>query len=144
MSLNNLIVYAKSEHLSDMVSQIVDRWEEFHKRTLGSQIVRAADSVSNNIAEGYGRASIGERLQFFLYAEGSVQETHNCLRRAYGRALITHEEQSDLTRLCTSISIGVIEFANKELEREPSYKGSIRTQIERRRKWLTDKRSKRG
>ena len=140
MSLKNLVIYSQSEELADRIAAIVEKWEAFHKHTLGSQIVRAADSVSNNIAEGYGRLSIGERLQFYLYAEGSAQETRNCLRRAHGRSLISHDDLKDLSRLCTSISIGVIELAFRQLEREPTYSGHFRKQIERRRDWLVKKR----
>lgn len=142
MSLRSLHIYRQAEELSDRVYRIVDEWTEFDKRTLGSQIVRAADSVSNNIAEGYGRVAIGERLQFYLYAEGSTQETVNCLHRANGRSLMTEAELQELTRLCVSISIGIIEFAFAQMQREPSYQGPFRARIDRRRKCLVDKRAR--
>ncbi|NQW30339.1 MAG: four helix bundle protein [Ignavibacteria bacterium] len=51
---------------------MVTTWNQFEKNTLGSQIVRAADSIVNNIAEGYSRVSTGERLTFLMYSEGSL------------------------------------------------------------------------
>src|SRR5438552_13842544 len=40
----------------------------------GDQLVRAALSVTSNIAEACGRGSVAEFRQFLLYARGSAQE----------------------------------------------------------------------
>src|SRR5712692_9113828 len=48
---------------------------------LRNQIGDAAQSVSSNIAEGYGRRSIHEYIQFLYVALGSLAET---LTRAIG------------------------------------------------------------
>jgi four helix bundle protein len=42
---------------------------------LRSQLADAAQSVSANISEGYGRRSLNEYIQFLYYALGSLAET---------------------------------------------------------------------
>ena len=42
-----------------------------------SQIRRSASSVSANIAEGFGRATVADRLNFLSIARGSLLETKN-------------------------------------------------------------------
>lgn len=43
-------------------------------RHLKDQLVRAAASVSLNLAEGYGRSSHDDRLRFYRMALGSLRE----------------------------------------------------------------------
>ena len=43
---------------------IATGWEPFAKNTIGTQLVRAADSIGANIAEGYGRGSFADNKRF--------------------------------------------------------------------------------
>ena len=54
-TLEKLEVYSLAENFSDKIWIIVSKWDYFLKDTIGKQIVRSADSISANIAEGYGR-----------------------------------------------------------------------------------------
>jgi four helix bundle protein len=54
MNLEELKIYNISMEIGDEVWKMVDSWNRFEKETLGKQFVRAADSISLNIAEGYG------------------------------------------------------------------------------------------
>ena len=62
------------------------------KKTLGLQIVNAADSIALNIAEGYGRFHYKENKNFCYYSRGSAKETLTAVRKAKSRNLITEEE----------------------------------------------------
>ena len=48
--------------------------EELREWKLKSQFLDASQSVSSNIAEGYGRRSLPEYIQFLYYAKGSLAE----------------------------------------------------------------------
>ncbi|MEI6442759.1 MAG: four helix bundle protein [Nostocales cyanobacterium ELA583] len=50
-----LRVYQLPEKLADDIWKIVNKWESLPKNTLGQQIIRSADSIGANIAEGVGR-----------------------------------------------------------------------------------------
>jgi len=62
------------------------------KKTVGGQFVEAADSISANIAEGYGRYFYKDRKQFCYYSRGSLMETKNWATKSFTRKLITPEE----------------------------------------------------
>ncbi len=87
-----LQVYKLSEQLADDIWKIVEGWNFFAKDTVGKQIVRSADSIGANIAEGVGRGSYQENRRFIKIARGSLNETQHWLRRAYTRNLLTNEQ----------------------------------------------------
>lgn len=57
-------VYNIAEKFSDDIWNEVVGWDYFKKDTIGKQLVTAADSISANIAEGYGRYFYKESKQF--------------------------------------------------------------------------------
>ncbi|WP_406827391.1 four helix bundle protein [Pedobacter sp. KACC 23697] len=58
---------------------------------MGKQICRAADSISANIAEGYGRYHFKENKNFCYYSRGSVLEVKSFLRKSKNRNLISED-----------------------------------------------------
>jgi four helix bundle protein len=54
LKLNDIGAYKSSFHLSNYVWDLVIGWDSFAQNTVGSQFVRATDSISANIAEGFG------------------------------------------------------------------------------------------
>jgi len=95
--LEDLEVYQLSENIGDKVWRIVGVWEPFAKFGLGKQLTSSADSISANIAEGYGRFFVKENINFCFYARGSLLETKSWIRKAWMRKLITEEEYLLLT-----------------------------------------------
>jgi four helix bundle protein len=55
LQLNDISAYKQSLSLSNYIWDIVSKWDYFSKDTVGKQFVRAADSISANIAEGFGK-----------------------------------------------------------------------------------------
>ena len=91
-SFENLQVYKLGEKLADEVWIVVTGWEHFAKMTVGRQIVRAADSIGANIAEGTGRGSFQDNRRFVKMARGSLNETQHWLRRAHRRGLLSKDD----------------------------------------------------
>ena len=75
-----LIVWQKAIQLFDLVWKIVFVEAKIDFK-LRSQLADAAQSVSANISEGYGRRFVTEYIQFLYYALGSMGET---MTRAIG------------------------------------------------------------
>jgi four helix bundle protein len=86
-----LEVYKLSERLADEIWTAVGSWDLFARSTVGKQIVRAADSIGANIAEGTGRGTFQDNRRFVRTARGSLNETKHWLRRAHNRGLLTPE-----------------------------------------------------
>jgi four helix bundle protein len=99
-----LRVYKLSEKLADAIWQIVNEWDMFTKNTIGIQIVRSADSIGANIAEGVGRGSYQDNKRFVRMARGSLNETQHWLRRAYCRNLLTVEQIEALKRMINELA----------------------------------------
>ncbi|RNL54575.1 four helix bundle protein [Pedobacter jejuensis] len=89
--LEDLEVYNLSEVISDKIWNIVITWDYFSKDTIGKQLCRAADSISANIAEGYGRYHFKENKNFCYYSRGSILEVKSFLRKSKNRKLISDE-----------------------------------------------------
>ena len=96
MKLSELRVYSKADLLGDEVWDLVEGWSYFQKDTIGKQMVRSADSISANIAEGYGRYFYKENRNFCYYSRGSLMETINWLGKAYRRNMISKEKHDEL------------------------------------------------
>ena len=86
-----LIVWQRAIELFELVWAIVFIESKIDFK-LRSQIADAAQSVSANISEGYGRRSLNEYIQFLYYALGSLAEM---MTRAIGlkQTRQIHEER---------------------------------------------------
>lgn len=69
---------------------------------LASQIRRAAVSVTANIAEGFGRYSYQENIQFCRQSRGSVYELRDHFTTALDAGYISKEQYSNLDRQAIS------------------------------------------
>src|ERR1700744_6707988 len=90
-NLEDLEVYQLAESFGDEIWFIVNEWEYFAKDTVGKQMARSADSISANIAEGYGRYHYKENRNFCYFSRGSIIETKGWLKKSKNRGLITEE-----------------------------------------------------
>jgi four helix bundle protein len=102
-NFENLRVYQLAEQLADQVWDIVEKWPVLGRDTIGKQMIRAADSIGANIAEGVGRGSYQDNRRFVRIARGSLYETKHWLRRAYRRKLLTPEQIKHLTTILDNL-----------------------------------------
>jgi four helix bundle protein len=103
-NFENLQVYKLSEQLSDGIWHVVLGWQQIAKDTIGKQIIRSADSIGANLAEGTGRGSFQDNRRFIRMARGSLYETQHWLRRAYKRNLLTNREIDKLKPIIGELS----------------------------------------
>jgi four helix bundle protein len=95
----NLEIYVIAEAVAHAAWKAVARWPAFEKRTTGMQLVRAADSIGANIAEGFGRGNGADQKRFLRIARGSVYETKHWLRLAFARSMLIDEDVQRLRPL---------------------------------------------
>lgn len=85
------------------VYRISRRFPKDEMYGLTSQLRRAAVSVPSNIAEGKGRSSDRELIQFLCHARGSLFEVETQLEIAERLTYVTKEETDPLRREVTRV-----------------------------------------
>ncbi len=118
LHLDDLASFRESHILSNDVWNIVLKWDYFAKDTVGKQFVRAVDSVSANIAEGFGRYNKKEKIHFYRYAQGSIKESEDWLRKAKERKLISDKEHETISKRLMTLPREInslIKFTNEKL-----------------------------
>jgi four helix bundle protein len=90
LRFQDLKVYQLAEELADAVWAIVEKWGNFARDTVGKQLVRAADSIGANIAEGSGKGTFNDNRRFVRIARArstrhntgfAVPSAANCSQR---------------------------------------------------------------
>ena len=119
LNLNDIECFRISFHLSNYVRDVVLNWSNFSQRTVGEQFVRAVDSISANIAEGFGRYGKKDKIKFYRYSQGSFSESLNWNEKSKVRKLLSSEEYkyifSELQKLPKAINALVL-FTNQKLK----------------------------
>jgi four helix bundle protein len=105
MKLEDLQVYQISMKLADEVHDLILEWDNFHKYSTGTQLIDAADSISANISEGYGRFHFKDHRNFLYFSRGSLSETKTWLTKAANRKLIPEEKYSDLMNRYNNLGV---------------------------------------
>ncbi|MBA3673628.1 MAG: four helix bundle protein [Chitinophagaceae bacterium] len=119
LALNDIESYKLSFHLSNYVWNIILSWNYFAQKTIGAQYVDAVDSISANIAEGFGRHFKKDKIRFYQYSRGSVKECFDWNEKSKVRKLITNEQYlyifGELNRLPKAIN-SLIKYTRDKLE----------------------------
>ena len=118
LALNDIEAYKLSFHLSNYVWNLVIGWNHFAQNTVGSQFVNAADSISANIAEGFGRHFKKDKVKFYQYCRGSLKKCFDWNEKSKVRQLINKEDYNyifnELNKLPKSIN-SLIKYTRDKL-----------------------------
>ena len=118
LQLNNINAYKISFNLSNYIWGIIARWDYFTKDTMGKQFARAIDSISANIAEGFGRYGKKDKIKFYRYSYGSIKESLDWNEKSKIRNLISAKQYNyifqELNQLPKELN-SLIKFTNEKL-----------------------------
>jgi four helix bundle protein len=99
-----LVVWQLSVDLSERVNEVCKTFPKAELYVLTSQMKRAADSVSLNVAEGSTGQSNDEFKRFLGYSIRSATEVVGCLYLAKRRGYITEESFKQLYDFLDSLA----------------------------------------
>ena len=96
LKLNDVRAYKIAFNLSNYVWGVVMKWDGFAKKHVGGQYVEAVDSISANLAEGFGRYNKKDKIKFYRYSFGSVKECFDWNEKSKVRKLLSEEEYNHI------------------------------------------------
>ena len=99
-SYRDLQVWQLGMDLAEACYLLTKRFPKDELFGMTSQIRRAASSVPANIAEGYGRDSKGEYIQFLRVAQGSLKELETHLTLSTRVGLMSESETKNVLEEC--------------------------------------------
>ena len=98
----NLHVYQLAETLSDIIWNIIIKWDKLAQDTGGKQWINSADSIGANIAEGTGRGNFADNKRFAKIARASLFEVMHWLRRLKKETWLLKMKSMNCKRLLMS------------------------------------------
>lgn len=104
--------------LSMEIYSVTSLFPDREQYGLTSQIRRAATSIPANIAEGYGRESGKNYIQFLKISRGSLYELDTFLTIALGLKYLTKEQRNHLNDKTEELS-KMINSLIKKLDQNP-------------------------
>jgi len=113
-ALENLDVWKRSCRLSVDIYKLTEESKEY---SFKDQVTRSALSIASNIAEGYERGSVKERIRFCNIAKGSCGECWTQLLIGIEAGFLEKEKTQGLVKEAQEISKmlhGLIEYFKKK------------------------------
>ena len=120
MKLEEHSAYIKSFNLSNYVWEVAKNFDWFVKKTIGSQFVRAVDSISANLAEGWHRYYKKDKIVFYIIARASASESLDWARKCKIRKLITEKQFLSISNILEELPKdinGLIKSTKDNLEK---------------------------
>lgn len=92
----DLIAWKEGHKLVLMIYEITKQFPQQELFALIDQLRRSSSSITSNIAEGFGRQTYKEKVQFYYLAQGSLTELKNQLMIAKDVEYLSLEEYNGL------------------------------------------------
>lgn len=105
--------WQKARELNKYLFSITNSGKFKNDFSLKDQILRAANSIMLNIAEGFARRSNKEFIQYLVFAHGSASEIQSAIYIAIDREYIQNDIFTDIYNRCEEISkmiMGLIKY----------------------------------
>ena len=109
-SFTDLEIWKRSRILANRVFVLCKEDRLSKDFALKDQMNRSAGAIMDNIAEGFGRGSKLEFIQFLTIARGSIAELQSQLCRCMDRQYIISETLDTLYKECEEISKMITSF----------------------------------
>ena len=103
-SFKDLIVWQRAIQSTVAVYKLTSSFPASERFGLTNQLRRASVSIASNIAEGYGRSTKGEYLQFLGHARGSNCEVQTQLAIAEALGFGLKRERQEAEDLINEVS----------------------------------------
>lgn len=105
MELDDLEVYRLAKEISQEAWQIYDQLSWQDKKIMGDQFITAIDSMSANIAEGFGRFHYLDKNKFNYNARGSLFESVRWLEVLYERKKVKIDSFHSLNKKLKNLGV---------------------------------------
>jgi len=116
-SFTELEVWKQSRKIRNWVRVIVKTFPKEETYRLTDQLIRAARSIGNNIAEGHGRFHYQDNIRFCIMARGSLSETLDHLIIAHDENIISKDVLIEFRTeydICLKLINGYILYLKKQ------------------------------
>ena len=111
-SFEDLIVWQKAHEFVLKVYEYTATFPREGLYGLSSQFRRAAVSIPANIAEGFRKNGLRDKVRFYNIAEGSINECSYYIRLSsdlkYGECSLLNERLTEVSKLLRSYSNAVV------------------------------------
>ena len=119
-SFKDLVVWQRAIQLTPAVYRLTKKFPDDERFGLTNQMRRASVSIASNIAEGYGRSTRGEYVQFLGHARGSCSEVE-AKALGFGRPA----EMSSAEGLCNDVGRLLAGLMKSQQVPSPSVPGPL-------------------
>jgi len=120
-TFEDLEIYKLAREFRKEIYKLIKKLPEEEKYNLAGQMRRASTSLTNNIAEGHGRFSYQENIQFIRLSRGSLQELIDdlniCLDEEYFEDIFLNNFKSNAFNIIKKLN-GYIAYLRNQKENQ--------------------------